>query len=275
MVTEFTDSLLGKVSEYPQTYAPEVLQPIPRSLGRAALGLERVALPFVGHDLWNAYEVSWLNEKGRPEVWLMVMQVPFDSPNIVESKSFKLYLNSLNMTSFSSPQKVIDLMTEDLSKTVGARVSLAIHPMDITADFQCQTLVGECLDGLDVECDTYRVKPELLTMSGRGQFSGRWFSHLLRSCCPVTGQPDWATVIIDYKGQEITPESLLQYIVSYRNNQEFHEQCVERIFADIHRYCKPECLIVQARFTRRGGIDINPIRSTYPIKPENIRLIRQ
>ena len=269
-------SPLGKVTEYQSHYAPELLYPIPRQIKRSELGIVDGALPFVGEDLWNAYELSWLNPKGKPVVAVGTFRVPADSPNLIESKSFKLYLNSFNQSAFTNVEAVATTLASDLSAAAGKplRISLELltsHPQAVVSSPE-----GTRLDDLDIACDRYQPAPELLTAQAGEPVEETLFSHLLKSNCLVTGQPDWAMVVIRYRGRPIDHVGLLRYIVSFRNHNEFHEQCVERIFTDIQKHCAPEALAVHARYTRRGGLDINPFRSTGEYaSPDNSREIRQ
>lgn len=265
---------LGQNSAAPAEYTPSLLCPIPRDPSRQELGLNVEALPFFGVDIWNAYELSWLDARGKPEVAMARFQVPFDSPAIIESKSLKLYLNSLNQNRFESLQVLADTLKKDLSAVAGAGVDVRVLSLDDAAKEEAASLSGECLDGLNITVDDYLPLPELLSASGE-VISERLYSHLLRSSCPVTGQPDWGSVIIEYQGAAIEREGLLKYIISYRENNEFHEQCVERMFVDIMQQCQPNQLTVYARYLRRGGLDINPYRSTVDQSPDNIRLVRQ
>lgn len=267
-------SPLGQTSEYPQQYDPSVLFPIPRQLGREEIGVSD-PLPFKGVDIWNSYEVSWLTPKGKPVVAVMEMRVPITSLNIVESKSLKLYLGSFNQTSFVDLFAVQRRIQEDISLVVSANVTVTLLPLTQVQAFAVAKLPGRCLDDQDIATDQYSVNASLLTMIPGEVVEEQLHSHLLRSCCPVTGQPDWGSVLIEYQGQRIDESSLLRYLVSFRNNQEFHEQCVERIFLDVTRFCSPDKLTVYARYTRRGGIDINPLRSTCSEDIENLRLVRQ
>lgn len=278
-------SPLGQPTEYRATYAPELLYPIPRQLKRDELGIAAGALPFVGEDIWNAYEVSWLNMKGKPVVALATFRVPADSPNLIESKSFKLYLNSFNQTAFADTSTVQTTLAHDLSAATGAAVLVKIeefsgrphHPesplgRQISVDYP----TGILLDDLDITCNRYQPAPELLSAVDAPVVEETLYSHLLKSNCLVTGQPDWAMVVIRYRGRPIERTGLLRYIVSFRNHNEFHEQCVERIFSDITRQCTPQALSVYARYTRRGGLDINPFRSSVEsTAPDNMREIRQ
>ena len=270
---------LGQSSEYPAQYDASVLHPIARSLGRAELNITE-PLPFVGDDIWNAYELSWLNPKGKPQVALMKMTVAAQSNCIVESKSLKLYLGSFNGSRFESMDAVAKVVERDVQRVVGGEVAVALFPLDQHDAFDIQPLAGFCIDDLDIEMSEYVVDSSLLATASNEVVTESLFSHLMRSCCPVTGQPDWASVWVNYTGPQICHASLLRYIVSFRNNQEFHEQCVERVYSDLMERCNPEALTVYARYTRRGGIDINPFRSSSPTVVEqlglgNVRLVRQ
>ena len=269
-------SPLGKPTEYRADYAPELLYPIPRQLKRDELGISAATLPFVGEDIWNAYEVSWLNSKGKPVVALATFRVPADSPNLVESKSFKLYLNSFNQTVFADAAAVEAVLVSDLSAAAGAPVSAKIEVLSGRPQVSVGYPAGVLLDDLDIACDTYQPAPDLLAAVDGEIVEETLYSHLLKSNCLVTGQPDWAMLVIRYRGRPIDRAGLLRYIVSFRNHNEFHEQCVERIFCDINCQCAPEALAVYARYTRRGGLDINPFRSSgeFP-PPDNTREVRQ
>ena len=269
-------SPLGKPTEYRADYAPELLYPIPRQLKRDELGITAASLPFVGEDIWNAYEVSWLNPRGKPVVALATFRVPADSPNLVESKSFKLYLNPFNQTAFADAAAVEATLVSDLSAAAGAPISAKIEVLSRRPQVLVGYPEGILLDDLDIACAAYQPAPALLVTVDGEKVDETLYSHLLKSNCLVTGQPDWAMVVIRYRGRPIEPAGLLRYIVSFRNHNEFHEQCVERIYCDIQRYCAPEALAVYARYTRRGGLDINPFRSSgeFP-SPDNTREVRQ
>lgn len=269
-------SPLGKATEYQNRYAPELLFPIPRQLKRSEIGIVDSALPFVGEDLWNAYELSWLNAKGKPVVAVGSFRVPADSPNLIESKSFKLYLNSFNQSTFETPEAVARTMQRDLSAAAGRDIAVALQPLASTPTATIGVPQGILIDELDIVCDRYQPAPDLLTTQAGEAIEETLYSHLLKSNCLVTGQPDWAMLVIRYRGQPIDRVGLLRYIVSFRNHNEFHEQCVERIFTDLQARCQPQALAVHARYTRRGGLDINPFRSTgdFP-SPNNTREIRQ
>jgi len=272
-------SPLGKTSAYRTDYAPELLFPIPRLGKREELGLRAGAtLPFFGVDIWNAYEISWLNQRGKPQVAIARITVPADSPNIVESKSFKLYLNSFNQTRLDSVVALKTLLQQDLSQAVGANVHIALTQPEEFGMIAMGELEGLLLDRLDIEVDNYHPAPEILKAAHEEEpVEEKLVSHLLKSNCLVTGQPDWASVQIHYAGPQIDQESLLKYLIGFREHNEFHEQCVERIFVDILRQCQPQQLSVYARYTRRGGLDINPWRSNFSsaLKPANLRGARQ
>lgn len=266
---------LGKETEYPTSYDPGLLQAVPRQLGRQELQLS-LPLPFVGQDIWHAYELSWLNHRGKPVVALATFSVPFDSANLIESKSFKLYLNSLNQSRFSDLGQVYQRLKQDLSACAEANVDVTLHNVNELQPFQPTWIQGACLDELDIEVNHYHYQPERLQLAENAITKDeKLFSHLLKSNCLITNQPDWASVFIHYRGQAICHESLLRYIISFREHNEFHEQCVERIFSDIWRQCQPDFLAVYARYTRRGGLDINPLRSSEPYPLPLIRLTRQ
>src|SRR3990167_2436609 len=273
----FDHGPLGQKSEYPETYAPQVLHPIAREIGRREIGLEN-GWPSQGEDVWNAYEMSWLAPGGKPQVALLELRVPAQSACIVESKSLKLYFGSFNQTEFADSATVVSSIVNDIGAAAGASVQVKLLALDPSLT-PLVNLDGECIDDEPVPVVQFTVDPDLLrlepTASAANPVSESLHSHLLRSCCPVTGQPDWASVFIQYRGAKISRSALLQYLISFRNNQEFHEQCVERIFMDIQQRCRPEQLTVYARYTRRGGIDINPWRSTEPGSAPNWQLVRQ
>ncbi|MDX7762429.1 NADPH-dependent 7-cyano-7-deazaguanine reductase QueF [Aeromonas caviae] len=265
---------LGQQSAYISQYTPSLLQPVPRSLNRDDLGL-RGELPFQGCDVWTLYELSWLNAKGKPVVAIGEVFVPATSPNLIESKSFKLYLNSFNQTRCDSLEAVQALLVQDLSGCAGAPVSVTLFTLD-QAPHQIAQLPGECIDSLDIEVDGYEFDETLLQgAAGRESVEETLHSHLLKSNCLVTSQPDWGSVVIHYRGPRLDREKLLRYLISFRQHNEFHEQCIERIFTDLKHFCAPEQLTVHARYTRRGGLDINPFRSDWEPVPANLRLIRQ
>ncbi|WUR12694.1 NADPH-dependent 7-cyano-7-deazaguanine reductase QueF [[Empedobacter] haloabium] len=277
MTNTADQSPLGKNSAYRTDYAPELLFPIPRQGKRDELGLTGT-LPFFGVDIWNAYELSWLNMRGKPQVAVARITVPADSPNIIESKSFKLYLNSFNQTRLGGPDALRDLLQQDLSAAAGANVHVVLTLQEDFGTLQMGELDGLLLDRLDIEVDNYSPQPEVLKANfDELPVEETLVSHLLKSNCLVTGQPDWGSVQITYAGPQIDQESLLKYLIGFRDHNEFHEQCVERIFTDILRQCRPQHLSVYARYTRRGGLDINPWRTNYSKggRPSNLRNARQ
>lgn len=272
-MNSFIDSPLGKAQSYVNTYSPQLLYPIARKIKRDEL-LIPTQLPFHGVDIWNAYEVSWLNTKGKPVIAMVEIIIPCDSTHIVESKSLKLYLNSFNQSSFQGIGQVKELIIQDISNAVGGAVKVKFITQPETSRPEFQNFYGTCLDDLDIECNVYTPQPSFLEANGE-IVEETLHSHLLKSNCLVTGQPDWASILIKYQGKQIHHPGLLKYLVSFRNHCEFHEQCVERIFTDIIRHCEPKLLTVYARYTRRGGIDINPFRSNFEASPENMRVVRQ
>jgi len=270
-------SPLGKPSVYASTYDPSLLYSIARQPKRDEIGIAGT-LPFFGIDIWNAYEVSWLNLRGKPQVAIATFTVPADSPHIVESKSFKLYLNSFNQTRLAGPEAVQELLRADLSAGFGAPVQVRLLLPEEFSALRMGELEGLLLDRLDIEIDSYRPDPALLQANhAEAMVEETLVSHLLKSNCLVTGQPDWGSIQIRYAGPQIDQEGLLKYLIGFRNHDEFHEQCVERIFMDILRQCRPQKLAVYARYTRRGGLDINPWRSNYTTgqRPPNLRNARQ
>ncbi len=270
-------SPLGKTVRYQSHYDAGLLFSIPRAEKRAELNIAG-SLPFFGIDIWNAYEVSWLNMRGKPQIAIATIMVPADSPNIVESKSMKLYFNSFNQTKVAGTDALLDLLRGDLSAGFGAPVQVTLTTPDAFAKLNMEELDGLLLDRLDIEVDDYAVDAGLLKADpNESPVEETLVSHLLKSNCLVTGQPDWGSVQIRYVGAPINQEGLLKYLIGFRNHDEFHEQCVERIFMDILRQCKPQKLAVYARYTRRGGIDINPWRSNFSTgkRPSNLRNARQ
>ncbi|OEC34845.1 7-cyano-7-deazaguanine reductase [Pseudomonas cuatrocienegasensis] len=270
------DSPLGKASEYIATYSPSLLFPIPRAAKWAELGLTAETLPYTGVDLWNCFELSWLLPSGKPVVAIGEFAIPADSPAIIESKSFKLYLNSLNQTPFASTESLVQVLVTDLSAAAGKPVGVRVRTLAEVAAEGVATLPGRCIDELDVSISNYdQPQPQVLRCTAGTRVEEQLHSHLLKSNCPVTGQPDWGSVVVDYCGPALDPASLLAYLVSFRQHADFHEQCVERIFLDLQRLLQPERLTVYARYVRRGGLDINPYRSTHALQPDNRRLVRQ
>ena len=278
------ESRLGKATAYIDHYDASLLFPIPRAPKREEIGIAGgMVLPFLGADMWTAFELSWLTPRGKPQVAIARVVVPCETHNIIESKSFKLYLNSFNNTRFASIDDVAARLRADISEAVwrGAAVSASIGISLLGPDLfdrePVHELDGLCLDRLDIDCDRYTPAPDLLKAALDEQpVTEVLTSNLLKSNCLVTGQPDWGDVQISYSGPQIEQGGLLQYLVSFRNHNEFHEQCVERIFMDIWTRCRPTRLAVYARYTRRGGLDINPFRTSYPQGlPKNIRTARQ
>ena len=252
------DLPLGRHVDYPREYDAALLFPIPRALGRGDIGIDDIRLPFIGIDRWHAYELSWLDAQGKPRVATATFEVPADSPHLVESKSLKLYLNSFNATRFDHDEAVRACIAEDLSRAAGApvRVAFGLPPIDAARD-------GESIDALPVAIDRYGPPDATLLAADADQIVAETLtSAVLKSNCPVTGQPDWARVVIRYRGPRLDRAALLRYLVSFRDHAEFHEQCVERIFTDLLARTAPQALSVEARYTRRGGLDINPWRAT-------------
>lgn len=275
-------SLLGQAAAYPDQYDASVLFPIARAPLRTALGIGKV-LPFMGADLWTAFELSWLNPRGKPQVALAHVTVPCESVNLIESKSFKLYLGSFNHTRFNDATEVSARLRTDLTEVAwrGAVVQSSLGVKLVAAELfdrePIHELDGLSLDRLDLDCDRFQPAPDLLSAAfDEAPVEEVLTSNLLRSNCPVTNQPDWGSVRISYFGPQIDQAGLLRYIVSFRKHNGFHEDCVERMFMDISQRCKPHKLSVYARYTRRGGLDINPFRSSWPqALPSNVRNARQ
>jgi 7-cyano-7-deazaguanine reductase len=275
-------SPLGKASAYADQYDASLLFPLPREPKRREIGITG-PVPFLGADLWTAFELSWLNPRGKPQVAIAHITIPCESTHIVESKSFKLYLNSFNNARFASADEVRDRIRADVSAAIwsGQAMKSAAGVRVLMPElFECEPVLeleGLSIDRLDVECSVYQPDPGLLSAAlDEKPVTEILTSDLLKSNCLVTGQPDWGSVQISYSGPQIDQAGLLQYIVSFRNHNEFHEQCVERIYTDIMARCKPTKLSVYARYTRRGGLDINPWRSSHPqLPPANVRTARQ
>jgi 7-cyano-7-deazaguanine reductase len=282
---ELSKLTLGQVTQYISEYTPDLLQAVPRSLNRDDLSLTNESLPFVGEDVWYGYELSWLNNKGKPVVAVAEFRFPCTSPNLVESKSFKLYLNSFNQTRFSSTDDVKAALLADLSKTAGAQASVELFDVENCPNLNISPLTDSliCIDSEDISMDDYRYDVNLLndvqaanaTSNEPLGFEEKIVSHLLKSNCLITNQPDWASVYISYKGKPLNHAKLLKYLISFRQHNEFHEQCVERIFCDLQQYATLEELTVFARYTRRGGLDINPFRSTHLVSAPANRTLRQ
>lgn len=268
------DTPLGEKSVYPDRYMPDLLCAVSRRESRDTLGIGD-PLPFHGEDLWNAWELTWLDRGGKPAVATAVFRVPADSPNLIESKSLKLYLNSFAMERCDSAAAVASTIADDLSRVAAKRVAVSGTPAASSRPVAFFDLPGHCIDGLDLSPGAWRVDPSLLACTGGGTVSEALHSHLLRSNCPVTSQPDMGSILIRYRGPAIDRRALLDYLVSYRQHNDFHESCVERIFVDIKERCGPEQLTVYARYNRRGGLDINPFRSDFEETADDLRLWRQ
>jgi len=267
---------LGKKSAYEHHYNPDKLFPILRDEKRLEIGISPNALPFYGYDLWNHYEVSWLNPKGKPVVAIAEIIYSCHSPSIIESKSMKLYFNTFNQTRFQDKKEVEQTIQKDLEAALEHPVQIQLFDLEEASYLnQIHAFEGTHLDNLDVDCDEYQPNAQLLKV-GTEEVEETLYSNLLKSNCLVTFQPDWGSIQIHYQGLKIDHESLLKYLITFRNHNEFHEQCIERIFQDIMQQCKPKSLTVYGRYTRRGGVDINPIRSTEKnITIKKMRLIRQ
>tara|TARA_R110002050_G_scaffold147620_5_gene273510 strand:+ start:547 stop:1407 length:861 start_codon:yes stop_codon:yes gene_type:complete len=278
---ELTDLTLGKTTEYCSEYNPNLLQAVPRSLNRNDLSLTGNTLPFIGEDVWYGYELSWLNNHGKPVVALAEFRFACSSPNLVESKSFKLYLNSFNQSKFDSFAAVEEILVKDLSAVAGIKAQVTLFTVDQCPALSIKPTAEQttCIDDEDIIVDNYHYSAEILSNAQNNLattiVNENLVSHLLKSNCLITNQPDWASVYISYKGQAIAHNVLLQYLISFRQHNEFHEQCVERIFCDLQQYCQLEELTVFARYTRRGGLDINPFRSTHIRYAPNARTLRQ
>ncbi|HGH3371508.1 TPA: NADPH-dependent 7-cyano-7-deazaguanine reductase QueF [Kluyvera cryocrescens] len=267
---------LGKTTDYRDVYDASLLQGVPRSLNRDPLGLHADSLPFHGADIWTLYELSWLNAKGLPQVAVGHVELSHETVNLVESKSFKLYLNSFNQTRFANWEAVQETLERDLSACAQGKVTVALYRLDEVEGQPIAHFHGSCIDNQDIEIDSYQFNADYLDgAAGQQVVQETLVSHLLKSNCLITHQPDWGSVQIQYRGPQIDRKKLLRYLVSFRHHNEFHEQCVERIFNDILRFCAPESLSVYARYTRRGGLDINPWRSNTDFVPAIGRLVRQ
>jgi len=266
---------LGRDTSYPDKYAPTLLCPISRADSRVPLGLSG-DLPFGGVDIWNAWDLTWLDAGGLPAAATAEIYVPADSPNIVESKSMKLYLSSFAMSSFSSPAEVAETIARDLSVCAGRNIKVVVLPLASTEARCVSRLAGTCLDTMQVACSNWEVDASLLQADRETTVSEDLHTHLLRGLCPVTSQPDIGSLQISYRGPRIDAASLLRYVVSYRQHNDFHEACVERMFVDLMARCAPVSLSIHARYQRRGGLDINPFRSNNETdRPFNLRLWRQ
>ena len=267
---------LGQKTEYASQYDRTLLQPVPRALNRDGLGITQNQPFTIGADIWTAYEISWLNEKGLPQVAIADIYLDYQSQNLIESKSFKLYLNSFNQSKFADFNVVQQTMQRDLSECAQGDVKVRLNPVTVYDSQKIDHLQGDCIDEQDIEITSYEFNADWLKDCVSDEIvEEKLVSHLLKSNCLITNQPDWGTLHIHYVGKKIDHEKLLRYVVSFRQHNEFHEQCVERIFCDLMHYAKPEKLTVYARYTRRGGLDINPFRSNFENLPENLRLARQ
>lgn len=267
---------LGQKTEYASQYDRTLLQPVPRALNRDGLGITQNQPFTIGADIWTAYEISWLNEKGLPQVAIADIYLDYQSQNLIESKSFKLYLNSFNQSKFADFNAVQQTMQGDLSECAQGDVKMRLNPVAVYDSQKIDHLQGDCIDEQDIEITSYEFNADWLKDCVSDEIvEEKLVSHLLKSNCLITNQPDWGTLHIHYIGKKINHEKLLRYVVSFRQHNEFHEQCVERIFCDLMHYAKPEKLTVYARYTRRGGLDINPFRSNFENLPENLRLARQ
>lgn len=272
---------LGKTTEYCSEYNPDLLQAVPRSLNRNDLELPEDNLSFIGEDVWYGYELSWLNIKGKPIVAVAEFRFSCSSPNLVESKSFKLYLNSFNQSKFSNFKEVEQILIKDLSATAGIQAQVELFTVDDCPALEIKLANQDiiCIDDADITIDNYQYQAKLLEQSqtkpATSIIKENLVSHLLKSNCLITNQPDWASIYISYKGAAINHDILLKYLISFRQHNEFHEQCVERIFCDLQKYCQLEELTVFARYTRRGGLDINPFRSTHISCAPQARTLRQ
>jgi 7-cyano-7-deazaguanine reductase len=273
---------LGKATSYCSEYNPELLQAVPRSLNRDGLSIKAQSLPFKGEDVWYGYELSWLNSSGKPVVAVAEFRFPCTSENIVESKSFKLYLNSFNQSHFSCWEDVENSLIKDLSNTCGSKAAVKLFPVDNCPALQINHQVFSeetiCIDNIELDIENYQLDPTLLVnddIENLKVVNESLVSHLLKSNCLITNQPDWASIYIKYSGQKISQTSLLAYLISFRQHNEFHEQCVERIYCDIKKFCDVSDLTVFARYTRRGGLDINPFRSTTNLCAPTGRTLRQ
>ena len=267
---------LGQQTKYAEKYDRTLLQPVPRRLNRDQLNITATQPFTIGADIWTAYEISWLTPKGVPQVAIADVSIDFRSENLIESKSFKLYLNSFNQTTFADFADVQQTLQRDLQDCARGEVNVRLNSL---ADYTAQPIValsGDCIDAQDIEVRDYAFNAALLNhCTGEHLVEETLVSHLLKSNCLITQQPDWGSLQIHYVGKQINREQLLRYIISFRQHNEFHEQCVERIFCDLMQYAKPEKLTVYARYTRRGGLDINPYRSNFEPLPQNVRLARQ
>ena len=267
---------LGQKTEYKSQYDASLLQPVPRRLNRETLGIVEDQPFNQGADVWTCYELSWLNPNGLPQVAIADVAIDFKSENLIESKSFKLYLNSFNQTKFASIKEVEETIAKDLNQCASGQVSVKIHKLADYTNQPIMNFAGDCIDEQEIQIDSYAFSNQYLENVAEGNIVEETLvSHLLKSNCLITSQPDWGSVQIHYVGKQLNREKLLRYLVSFREHNEFHEQCVERIFTDLMQFAKPEKLTVYARYTRRGGLDINPFRSNFESVPANLRMARQ
>lgn len=267
---------LGQKTEYKSQYDASLLQPVPRRLNREGLGIVEDQPFNQGADVWTCYELSWLNPNGLPQVAIADVAIDFKSENLIESKSFKLYLNSFNQTKFASIKEVEETIAKDLNQCASGLVSVKIHKLADYTNQPIMNFAGDCIDEQEIQIDSYAFSNQYLENVAEGDIVEETLvSHLLKSNCLITSQPDWGSMQIHYIGKQLNREKLLRYLVSFREHNEFHEQCVERIFTDLIQFAKPEKLTVYARYTRRGGLDINPFRSNFESVPANLRMARQ
>lgn len=267
---------LGQQTKYAEKYDRTLLQPVPRHLNRDMLNITTTQPFTIGADIWTAYEISWLSPKGVPQVAIADVSIDFRSENLIESKSFKLYLNSFNQTQFANFNEVQQILQQDLQDCAKGEVKVRLNSLIDYTQQPIAALDGDCIDGLDIDIEDYAFNAELLKdCTNDNVVEETLVSHLLKSNCLITQQPDWGSLQIHYVGKQINCEKLLRYIISFRQHNEFHEQCVERIFCDLMHFAAPEKLTVYARYTRRGGLDINPYRSNFEPLPPNLRLARQ
>lgn len=275
MTVDYSQLPLGKHTRYSDRYDPALLVAVPRQAARDFWPADQ-PLPFIGEDNWTGFEISWLNKQGKPQAGCILLDYSAQTPNIVESKSLKLYLNSFNQTTLNHHEELIHKITADVSHIVGGQVQVTFFSAQGDSRLQIKPWSDHCIDDNDVAITHYEITPALLSCDTTITAEKTLVSHLLRSNCPVTGQPDWASVRIAYRGAAIDENNLLRYLCSYRLHQGFHEQCIERIFCDIWTHCAPEKLSVEGRFTRRGGLDINPFRTSHAeLKPTRARQWRQ
>ncbi len=271
---ELSASLLGRATAYPRRYDPDLLHPIARATGRSTLPAAALQA-LQGTDFWTAFELSWLGPRGMPRVAVAEIAIPCASPNIVESKSLKLYLNSLNDARFVTAEALAARMQTDISACCGAPVQVSLHRLADYARLGIQLPVGECIDAFELDEPGFEPDVASLRAAPGTRVAEVLYSDLLKTNCPVTGQPDWASLVIDYCGPRIDRTALLAYILSFRHHSDFHEHCVERMFCDLWCQVQPERLSLMARYTRRGGIDINPWRTSVQCQPPQGRLVRQ